>query len=270
MIHCRIFVVKIGKMQTDFHGTPIFYDHDVRGTKTLVLLHGFLEDRSIWSNLYDSFSPNLSLLAIDLPGHGESGLREEVLGMTDMAEVVFHVMTVTQTTSAYVMGHSMGGYVALAFAEKFPQACEGLILLNSSCEADSPERIVNRKRALQVIKKNKDSFISMAITNLFSPSARKSFESEIKKLIKKAQAMEVKSIEASIRGMIERKDRTQFLRQWKRPKYLICGAEDPIIPFSASKNMALLTKTPLIRLDGSHMGWLENPSELKKHLRFIE
>lgn len=164
----------------------------------------------------------------------------------------------------------MGGYVALAFAEKFPQACEGLLLLNSSCEADSPERIVNRKRALQVIKKNKDSFISMAITNLFSPSARKNFESDIKQLIKKAQAMEVKSIEASIRGMIERKDRTQFLRQWKRPKYFICGTEDPIIPLAASKNMAQLTKTTLIPLDGSHMGWLENASELKKYLRFIE
>ncbi|MDC7995158.1 alpha/beta fold hydrolase [Altibacter sp. HG106] len=257
-------------MKTDFQGTSIFYDHDKRGTSTLVLLHGFLEDRTIWDALRADYSGPLSLLSIDLPGHGESGSLGTLHTMEEMAEVVLHVMKQSETTSAHLLGHSMGGYVCLAFAEQFPEHCKSLLLLNSSCEADTSERLINRKRALQVINTNKNSFVSMAIANLFSSSARREFASEIKTLVAKAQKMEVSAIQATIKGMMVRRDRTRVLKEWKRPKEIICGNEDPIIPFSSSRRMATLTKASLTILDGSHMSWLERHDEILKKIHFIE
>jgi len=230
----------------------------------LVLLHGFLERSTIWFRLIPEWSKQRKVIAIDLPGHGKSGCLAETHTMELMAEVVVSLLKDISIESASFVGHSMGGYVLLAIAERYHALVDQLYLLNSTTRADSPERLENRTRALQVISENKKLFIQTAINTLFTQQAREQFPSEIATLKEQAFTFSVAGIAAMIRGMMERKDRTTVLRQFRRKKHIICGDADPIVPFSESKMIAYETNSELKILNGGHMSWLENSYEMLK------
>ena len=252
-----------------FKEVPIFYDLTGEGPYML-LVHGFLESSTIWSTIVNDLSGSYTLVTLDLPGHGKSGCVAETHSMELMAEVVHSLLNYLKIKSVSLVGHSMGGYVALAFAEKYEQNIERLVLLNSTTTEDSADRKQNRERALKLISVNKRGLINMTIAHLFVESSRKHYASEIAGLTKEAITFPTEGITAMIRGMKERKDRTRILQNFRRKKYFICGKEDPVVPISTSREIALITDSKLIILQGGHMSWLENKSETVKILRFIE
>ncbi len=257
------------KMIYHYHDTPIFYE--VQGTgPTLVLLHGFLESISMWSVIGKSLSEKYTVVTIDLPGHGKSGVITETHSMELMADVTYQILQHLGIKEMTLVGHSMGGYVALALAEANPETITHLILLNSTSQNDSPDRKKQRERALKFIEREKDMIVSMAINNLFSPEVREKYVLEIEQLKQEALTFPTEGIMAAIRGMKERKDRTYILKEFPKRKTLICGRKDPIIPFSASKTVSKMTQTALKILDGSHMSWIENRDEIVKILHFID
>lgn len=252
-----------------FNEVPIFYEVTGEGPHML-LLHGFLESSTIWSSIVTDLSKDNTLVTMDLPGHGKSGCIAERHSMELMADVVYSLLKFLKINSVSFVGHSMGGYVALAFTEKYEQNIERLVLLNSTTTGDSPERKQNRERALKVVSVNKRAFINMAIAHMFVESSREFYASEIAWLTKKAFTFPTEGIMAAIHGMKERKDRTRILENFRRAKYVICGEEDPVVPISTSNEIALTTHSKLIILQGGHMSWLENKDETVKILHFIE
>tara|TARA_R110000850_G_scaffold271031_2_gene404659 strand:+ start:55408 stop:56178 length:771 start_codon:yes stop_codon:yes gene_type:complete len=256
-------------MILNFKESEIFYTRKGTG-KAVVLLHGFLENASMWEPFLDTLKQKHTTIAVDLPGHGKSASIGYVHTMEMMAEAVKEVLLKENILSATFIGHSMGGYVALAFAEKYPQIIEKLVLLNSTSKKDSLERKNNRDRAIELVKQNKKGFLSMAISNLFAEKNRERFKQEITQLKKEALTMPVQGIIATLEGMKIRKDHTLTLAEFSKPKYIISGIQDPIMPYKEQEKLAKKCGCTFISLDGGHMSTIENKDETLNFVHFIE
>lgn len=224
----------------------------------------------MWKDIAPMLSKKHRVLTIDLPGHGKSGVLSEIHTMEDMANAVRAVIVHLKIDDVQLIGHSMGGYVALAYIELFEANVSGLILLNSTPAEDSVERKENRDRALSVITKNPRAFISMAVTNLFAESSQIKYTSEIKALKEEAIQFPVEGIIATIRGMKVRKDRTSVLKKFRKTKIMVCATEDPIVPFEVCAIWAKFCGASLKKVSGGHMSHLEQKDEIVKLLHFIE
>ncbi|MDC8001002.1 alpha/beta hydrolase [Aequorivita todarodis] len=255
-------------MTFQFKNSPIHFETFGKGP-AIVLLHGFLESSTMWNPLIPEFSKRNTLITMDFPGHGKSGIISETHSMELMAEIVEALLQHLQIPSATFIGHSMGGYVVLAYAEMFPHKVEKLVLLNSTPVADSEERRQNRDRALKVIDQNPQAYISMAIGNLFAESSREKFATEIEALKMEAYAFPIKGIKAAIRGMRDRKDRTEVLKNFTKGKCMILAEEDPILPLPETKKVAERCGVSVKIIEGGHMSLIENWNSVAKYLLFI-
>ena len=167
--------------QLGYKNTKISYSDTGKGN-AVVLLHGFLENQKMWQDLVPELCKKYRVVTIDLLGHGETECLGYVHSMEENAEVVRAVLSKLRIRKAIFAGHSMGGYVALAFAELYPAIVKGLVLLNSTSKADSEERKTNRDRAIKAVKKDYTAFVRLSITNLFSEENREKMIDEIEKV----------------------------------------------------------------------------------------
>lgn len=250
-------------MILNYNNASIYYEIHGQGP-AFVLLHGFLESSTMWAKLIPEIAERHTVISLDFPGHGKSDCIAKEHTMELMAEVVHALLSHLRISTVTMMGHSMGGYVALAFAEKYDEKLQKLVLLNSTSAEDSADRKLNRSRAIGVISKNPSAFIRMAISNLFAESTHQKYASEIENMKNEALSFPLEGIIAAILGMKNRKDRTTILKNFSKEKLLICGSKDPIVPFKASKTLASDTLTPFIKLNGGHMAVIENFDEIVK------
>jgi len=256
-------------MIAHYNNSNIFYEVYGKG-KPIVLLHGFLESSSMWDTLLPLLTQKNKVVCIDLPGHGKSDAIAEVHTMELMAEVVYSILDSLEVKQARFIGHSMGGYVSLAFSELYPGIITSLVLLNSTTESDSEERKKNRDRAIRLIKKDANLFITLAIHNLFNENTKHLYAHEIKELKEEAYLFPVDGIIATIRGMRDRKDRTNVLQNFNGLKYFVYGNEDNMIPEKVSIQVAKNTNSELHSINSGHMSVYENREEMIKLLHFIE
>jgi pimeloyl-ACP methyl ester carboxylesterase len=252
-------------MILNYSETSIYYEIHGKGP-AIVLLHGFLESLTMWERLTPILSTNNTVVVIDLPGFGKSGVVDTVHSMELMANIVNQIITLHSFETISIIGHSMGGYVGLAYCEIYPTFTKNLILLNSTPAADSQGRKINRERALQLIDKYSDIFLTMAIQNLFTKDSREKYASEIEKMKSEALSFPLEGIKAAISGMKNRIDRTSVLKNFQGGKMMICGLHDPIIPYKTSATLANETLTPIIKLNGGHMGMIENFDEIVQYV----
>lgn len=252
-----------------YKNTPLFYSSVGTGNP-LVLLHGFLESSSIWDPFVKELSEKRQVIIIDLPGHGRSGNLGETHSMELMADAVSEILKHLDIKQVTMVGHSMGGYVCLAFCKKFPIMSKGIVLLNSTPETDSEERRKNRDRAIKIVRKNKNSYISMAISNLLSEKNRELFPKELGKLKKEALCFSEEGIIAALRGMKIRTDKVSVLTLYNGPKYIVAGIDDPILKFSDAEQVADRTNCNFLPLSGGHLSFIENKNEIKKFMHFID
>src|SRR5262249_51418582 len=153
----------------------------------IVLLHGFIEEGVIWSGAAKSLSKNYKVIVPDLEGFGNSPLKIELLSMEYYAGEVFDMLKKEGVKKCVLIGHSMGGYIALDFAEKFPQMLSGLGLVNSHCYEDTTAKKENRKKAIEFIRKHGSKpFVKELYYNLFHESFRGKNKKFIDSLIHKA------------------------------------------------------------------------------------
>jgi pimeloyl-ACP methyl ester carboxylesterase len=160
----------------------------------------------------------------------------------------------------------MGGYVALAFAELYPDYVKGLVLLNSTSRADSDERKKNRERAIQAVKQNYVSFVRLSIANLFSEDNRERLVSEIENTKIAALKTPLQGIVASLEGMKIRKDREVLLHFSNYPKMLILGKKDPVLNYNDNLEQIENTTVELLSFPDGHMSHIENKEKLLKVL----
>src|SRR5690606_33838674 len=167
---------------------------------------------------------------------------------------------------AIFVGHSMGGYVSLAFAEMYPEMMKGLVLQNSTSRADSDERKLNRDRAIKVVKRDYTNFVRLSIANLFSEANRERLDTEIENVKQEALKTPLQGIVAALEGMKVRKDREVILHFAPYPMMLMLGKKDPVLSYEDSLDQIENTAVKLITYPDGHMIHIENREQLLKDL----
>jgi pimeloyl-ACP methyl ester carboxylesterase len=244
-----------------YKNTQISYYDSGKGT-AVVLLHGFLENKTMWDAYVSVLSKRNRIITIDLLGHGKTESLGYLQTMEENADVVHEVLSKLRIRKAILVGHSMGGYVALAFAELYPENMKGLVLLNSTSKEDSPERKKNRDRAIKAVKKDYETFIRLSISNLFSEDNREILSNEIEGVKIQAIKTPLQGIVASLEGMKVRKDREFLLHTTTYPKLLILGKKDPVLNYEENLEQIKGTDVELVTFPDGHMSSIENQVEL--------
>lgn len=251
--------------QLVYKNTKISYTDEGKGT-AVVLLHGFLENKTMWDKYVPTLTKTNRVIKIDLLGHGETDCLGYVHVMEDQADMVFAILISLRIRKIVLVGHSLGGYVALAFAEIYPDYVKGLFLLNSTARADSQERKTNRDRAIKAVKQNYTNFVRMSIANLFSEDNREGLAKEIEKVKLLALKTPLQGIVASLEGMKIRKDREVLLHFAPYPIQLVLGIKDSVLPYEENIDQIEGTKVELTTFPDGHMSHIENETELRKVL----
>ena len=216
----------IKKMQTPFKNRKINFSDKGAG-HVIVLIHGYMETSEVWENFADRASQMFRTLSIDLPGHGLSYLCNEINSMELMAESVIAVLDSLKISKALLVGHSMGGYAALAALQLFPERLSGITLFNSHPFADSPEAIEKRYKNIALVEAGKkDNMISNFVNNLYAAQNLKTMPEAVDKSLSIASEISDKTIIADLKGMIERPSRVGLVEEGKVPLLWILGDKD--------------------------------------------
>jgi len=244
-----------------YKNTAISYTDEGKGT-AVVLLHGFLENKTMWAELIPALSKKYRIITIDLLGHGQTEPMGYVQTMEDNADAVQAVLSELRIRKAVLAGHSMGGYVALAFAELYPEQVRGVILINSTSIADSDERKANRDRAIKAVKHNYTNFVSLSIANLFAEDNRVRLADAIEEVKQQALKTPLQGIVASLEGMKIRKDREVLLHFAAYPILLVLGKKDPVLNYEENISQIEGTAVKLVTFNDGHMSPIENREQL--------
>ena len=237
--------------------TRVNFTSNGRGP-AVVLVHGFLENSSMWEAVSAELSKKYRVICIDLLGHGATESHGYMHTMEDQAELIKAVLDHLKLRKYRFVGHSMGGYVALTFAQLFPETIKGLCLMNSTALPDTEEKKINRDRGIKAVQKNHKLFIQVAIPMLFSEENRAVFTTEIKKVTEEALKMTPQGIIAALEGMKIRKDLTAIYKAAKYPIAMIIGKQDPALDYNSLIAQTKNTNVEVIEFSDGHMSHIEN------------
>ena len=244
--------------QVSLQGGKISYHLSGEGN-TVVLLHGFMEDHSIWDDFSGELSQKYRVIRIDLPGHGGSSVFGDVHTMEFMADAVRLVLETEHAGPCIMAGHSMGGYVSLAYARKYGDDLQGIVLFHSHAAADDEQGRVNRDRTIEIVNGEHGAFIHACIPTLFCEDTVDLFSMEIEGLRKRSMQTPVRGITAALAGMRDRPDSMELLGEITVPVFFIIGKKDAKIPLEKIMEQlpAPANSEALIIDNIGHMGFIE-------------
>ena len=228
----------------------------------VVLIHGYLENSEVWTGFADRLALKYRVIAVDLPGHGRSDVFGDIHGMDFMAGLIKELLREADTGPVFMTGHSMGGYVTLAFADLFPDLLKGYCLFHSHPFADSPEVYEKRKMEIRLVMSgNKDRMFPDSISRLFANSNLEKYAGERERLKKIAAAISERGIIAALRGMMERPSRVEVMEDISIPcLWLLGGMDNHIDSAEATAKVHLSDRIRIAILENSgHMGFIEEP-----------
>jgi len=235
----------------------------------VVLIHGFAEDSNIWERHTSFLGQHHTLIVPDLPGCGKSSNLTAATSMEDLADFIKSLLDGESIGRCIMIGHSMGGYIALAFAEKYPDRLAAFGLFHSTAFADTEEKKAGRRKKISFIQKNGAApFIRQSIPDLFSESSREKFKSIINNLIEQYSDFVPDTLVRCQEAMIDRPDRTHILKSFKGPVLFIIGKQDNAVPFEQSLRQSHLPDLSYIHIleNAGHMGMIENSDECNRVL----
>jgi pimeloyl-ACP methyl ester carboxylesterase len=242
-----------------YKGGEINYSDSGKGN-TIVLLHGYLESSEVWNGFEVRLAEIFRVISVDLPGHGLSSVYGEVHTMEFMAEAVKEIIDSLNLKKVFMAGHSLGGYVTLAFLELFPDNLSGYCLFHSQPFADPPAVIEKRKREIALVKAGKkDLMYPDNISRMFAPPNLGIFTAALEKSKNIASRLPGEGIIAMLNGMIVRPSRLTFMEEGRVPCLWILGAMDNYIPcdFMKSKvNLPPNAELAVLEKSG-HLGFVE-------------
>ncbi|MFZ4474303.1 MAG: alpha/beta fold hydrolase [Saprospiraceae bacterium] len=243
-----------------FQNTTLsWYQDGEVGSPPLVLLHGFCETSSIWDDTLTRL-PGLPILRIDLPGFGSSSLPTEA-SISHYAACVQAVLDAAEVQQCVLVGHSLGGYVALEFAQKYADRLLGYGLYHAHPFADTPERVKARHKGIELLQSGKKAlYVSQLFPGLFTPEFAKAHPKIVQNLIETGQKQETEGIIAALEVMLKRPDHTATLQTASCPVFLLLGAADPLIAVQDTLKAALPADALSVSvLPGvAHMGMFES------------
>jgi len=258
-----------------YQSSKIFYRTVGKG-KPVVLIHGFAEDGDIWKNQIEFLQHHFTLIIPDLPGSGQSEMIND-MSIEGMAETIkeliaFELRFLRQPAEAEgvsLSGHSMGGYISLALAEKYPAMFSSIALVHSSAFADNEEKKANRLKSIEFVKKNGAfEFLKAVIADLFTENWYADNRQVVDELIEKSKNFTDEAIIAYYHAMINRPDRTSVLKNFNKPIIFIIGEHDKAVPFQQSLQQCYLPDLSHIHIlrNSAHMGMLEEPEKVNHAL----
>ena len=252
-------------MIVKYKESEVFYTDTGKG-KSVILLHGFLENNSMWNAISDQLSRKNRIITIDLLGHGKTESIGYVHSMTEMARAVQIVLKEIGVRKSYFIGHSMGGYVALEFAKLFPKNVKGLCLMNSTSQPDSEKRKLIRKEANEIAKKNLERLLQTAIPNLFIKETKEKYMEEIAEVLQQAKQTSLRGYIAANEGMMLRVNNEEVLKHIEK-RAIIVGKKDPILNYNSIVEEAKRTATILVEFPNGHMSHIEDKELLLSFLK---
>lgn len=224
-----------------------------------VLLHGFCEDASLWDPLLP-YLQDISMLTLDLPGFGQSDLPAQS-DMAAYADAVAAVLDQLEIPRCILVGHSLGGYVALEFGAQRGERLAGLGLFHSHPFTDSEERKTARDRGIETLRAGKrDLYVTQLFPNLFAPAFATAHPEVVAALISTGKKQSAEGIIAALEAMKSRRDHQQTLKKLGCPALFLLGSDDALIPLEQGWQAALLPGSVSVEiLDGvGHMGMYED------------
>lgn len=242
--------------------------------KPVVLIHGYLETLKVWDNFAGNLSGKYRVISVDLPGHGGSDLVTEPQTMESMAEAVKELLRNLGIEKAFLTGHSLGGYVALAFVDLFPGMLSGYCLFHSHPLADTPEALEKREREIVLVKAGKkDLMYPENVAKMFATDNLLKFSAELERSKEIASSIPGEGIIAVLKGMMARPSRLTVMESGIVPCLWILGAMDNYINCEmAQTKVRMPANAELVILENSgHLGFVEEEEKsLKILIGFIE
>ncbi len=229
----------------------------------LVLLHGFCEDHRVWLPWAEPLADKIKLIMPDLPGFGATPIPDSLNQLTDYAAWLHDLLCQEQVTSCLMMGHSMGGYIALAYAAQYPAVLCGLGLFHSSALADDEAKRRERQRVADfVVQHGAELFVTELIPKLFADAYQVRHAAQWTQW--KEHCMQCSAAEGIVRAslaMMQRPDRTEVLRKVPYPILFLIGQEDKVLPPHRLLPQTLLPERSFVKLlpGVAHMGMFEAP-----------
>jgi pimeloyl-ACP methyl ester carboxylesterase len=230
----------------------------------LVLIHGYPLDHSIWDEVAPLLEDDFDLIIPDLRGFGESDVMEADHSIIDYASDIAGLLTHFKIKKAYLAGHSMGGYVALAFAREYPDRVSGLALVSTQLLGDPPDKKEGRYATAQQVLQQGVEVVVDAMTPKLSSDAR--IQGRVRELMSHQRPLGVYS---ALTAMAERPDSTDLLETFNFPLVIVHGGADALIPVERGREMkAAHPAAHFVELPGAgHLPMLENPEQVAEALK---
>lgn len=232
--------------------------------ETLVLVHGFCEDSRIWETITPALQAKHRVVLVDMAGFGKSALdsSKELESIDDIADRLAFTLQQAGIQKCCVVGHSMGGYVTLAFAQKYPDMLTGWGLFHSTAYADTDEKKENRLKQAEFVGENgTEPFVKVLIPSLFA--ANQNYAAQIEQTLERAKECTPFGIMNALLAMRQRPERLEVLKTSNVPVLIIAGAEDSVIPVEKLSYQASLPQQCQFELfeKSGHMGMVEEPQK---------
>ena len=244
---------------------PIAHHWKGNGTQRIMLCHGFLGSSAVWSEALPYLEPHFKLLLPDLPGHGATTALPADASIDAYADRLIHLLDTEHIDRIDLMGHSMGGYIGLNLLRRFPERVGKLILLHSSCSADSPERVHNRLRAESLVQRNRELYIRAVVRGLFPSSFIEEQAEQLTRAEEIGMQVPVEAVVHALQAMRTRSSSCDLIENER--VYLISGTWDPVLPWSELEPIHRAFGTDRqATLPCGHMGMLECPKKLTELL----
>lgn len=243
--------------------------------KTVVLIHGFAEDGDIWSHQINFLKEHFRLIIPDIAGSGKSELVGDA-NIETYADIIKEIIDIEcpDATPVTLIGHSMGGYITLAFAEKYPGLLDSFGLFHSTAFADSEEKKLVRAKAIDFINdKGPAIFLKTSTPGLFTTKFAEQYPEQIDALIEKGKDFTAEALVQYYKAMIARPDRTGVLKTFLQPVLFIIGEFDNAIPLQSSLQQCYLPLQSHVHLleQSAHMGmWEEATKSNQILLKFLQ
>lgn len=255
------------KKELRYEGKKISYK--VTGTgKPVMLVHGFGESSHVWDEQIDLLQEHCQLIVPDLPGSGDSEMIDD-MSMEGMGEVLHEIIHQEGIDRCIMIGHSMGGYITLAVAQKYWNHLMGFGLFHSSAFADNDEKKAVRIKGIEFIRQHGAfEFLKSSSPNLFSPVTKENNPELSTRFIAGLSNFSADSLVSYYEAMMQRPERTNLLKSTSLPVLFILGKYDTAIPLEDGLKLCHMTEKAYIHIfqQSGHMGMLEEPDRTYKAL----
>jgi pimeloyl-ACP methyl ester carboxylesterase len=261
MINMQQKNIKLNGVEVAYH----LYENP--GAPAIILVHGFGEDGAIWHNLLPSFCSRYRVIVPDLPGSGASPHNSRMMNIDEMAKLMHQLAVFENAGKHLFFGHSMGGYIGLAYAEHFGRELAALGLVHSTAYADNEAKKAARQKGIAFMNElGAQKFLNQAIPNLFTKNYVVHQRDKVEELLKKGAMFAVETLTGYYKAMLKRPNRIEVLRTLRAPVFFAAGFFDEAVPFIDMLQQCHLPDSSYIHIleNTAHVGMLEEPEELNR------